>query len=97
VGPAWLAVADAASCFDPLSSLGLFKALRQALITSYACKDYLAQDVTSGEETHPALLKYQYLINAEFQHYLSQRNKYYQLEKRFPQSSFWQRRSGLSM
>ncbi|PYS33243.1 MAG: hypothetical protein DMF75_09970 [Acidobacteria bacterium] len=39
-GDAWLAVGDAATTFDPLSSLGIFKGLRSGIMASYAIADY---------------------------------------------------------
>lgn len=84
-GNAWYAVGDAANTFDPLSSLGIFKALRHGLIVSYAVDDFL-QGKSSGEK------KYQQFMSAEYQHYLKSRHDYYQAETRFNASPFWQRR-----
>lgn len=84
-GTAWYAVGDAANTFDPLSSLGIFKALRHGLIVSYAVDDFI-QGKSSSE------IKYQQFMDGEFQYYLQTRHDYYQAERRFNASPFWQRR-----
>ncbi|MEX2498284.1 MAG: tryptophan 7-halogenase [Wenzhouxiangellaceae bacterium] len=97
VGRRWLAVADAACCFDPLSSLGLFKALRNGLLAAYAVGDVFGDVLNNPRpgrrpELHPGLRKYQALIRAEFSHYQQTRSAYYGLERRFGHHPFWQRR-----
>lgn len=84
-GPGWYAVGDAASVFDPLSSLGIFKALRHGLLVSYAIRDEL-------QNRPDTIQKYQYLLESEFKQYRQMHRQYYQLEKRFMQAPFWQRR-----
>ena len=39
-----LCVGDAASCFDPVSGQGIFKALRSGIFASYAIGDFLCRD-----------------------------------------------------
>lgn len=84
-GEGWLAVGDASFTFDPLSSLGIFKALRMALVASYATKDYF-----DGKDR--GLHKYQFLATQEFNQYLSKRREHYREETRFFDKQFWQRR-----
>nr|WP_246722723.1 tryptophan 7-halogenase [Aliikangiella sp. G2MR2-5] len=84
-GKGWLAVGDAASTYDPLSSLGIFKALRHGLLASFAHADYLSEKDLS-------LSKYQQVITAEYQDYCSKKSDYYAQEKRYQDSLFWQRR-----
>ncbi len=84
-GNGWLATGDAAFTYDPLSSLGIFKALRMALLASYAVKDYF-----NGKDRE--LAKYNHLGKAEFTHYLDKRREYYHQETRYTQNPFWQRR-----
>ncbi|SER15079.1 Dehydrogenase (flavoprotein) [Nitrosomonas sp. Nm51] len=84
-GPGWYAAGDAACVFDPLSSLGIFKALRHGLLASYAIRDEL-------QGKPDAISKYQHLLESEFKQYQHTRRQYYQLEKRFVQAPFWQRR-----
>ncbi len=84
-GPGWYAAGDAASTFDPLSSLGMYKALRHGLLASYAIRDDLLNKSGASE-------KYQHVLSAEYQHYLQSYRQYYQREQRFANAPFWQRR-----
>jgi len=82
----WLAVGDAASTFDPLSSQGILKALREGVFASYAIGDWL----TRGDAT--GLHRYRRFIRAEFDSYRETRTKYYREEQRWPSHEFWRRR-----
>jgi flavin-dependent dehydrogenase len=86
-GDGWLAVGDAASTFDPLSSQGIFKALRAGILASYAICDSFKGD-RSG------LQKYETLVAQEFEEYFGTRREYYQQERRWDSSPFWMRRHG---
>lgn len=85
-GDGWLAVGDAASTFDPLSSQGIFKALRSGIFAAYAVCDTLSGDAR-------ALDKYHMLLQQEFKAYLRTWQDYYRQEQRWPDSAFWQRRT----
>ena len=82
----WLAVGDAASRFDPLSSQGIFKALRSGVFASYAIGDWLTRNDVSG------LQRYRRFVTKEFDSYCETRAKYYSQEQRWPASQFWLRR-----
>jgi flavin-dependent dehydrogenase len=84
-GEAWLAVGDAATTFDPLSSLGIFKGLRSGILASYAIGDYFKSSPSSLE-------KYEAILTREFEEYLGTRADYYGRERRWKNSAFWQRR-----
>ncbi|HEX7317111.1 MAG TPA: tryptophan 7-halogenase [Pyrinomonadaceae bacterium] len=84
-GDAWLAVGDAATTFDPLSSQGILKSLRSGVLASYAVTDYF-KGTTTGLE------KYEALATREFKDYLSARAEFYGQERRWPDSLFWRRR-----
>jgi 2-polyprenyl-6-methoxyphenol hydroxylase-like FAD-dependent oxidoreductase len=84
-GPGWLAVGDSATTFDPLSSQGLVKALRSAILGSYAVRNALARD-ESG------LHKFDRLTAQEFDAYLSARRDFYRSEPRWAGALFWRRR-----
>ena len=86
VGERWLAVGDAASRFDPLSSQGIVKALRSGIFASYAIGDLLLREDESG------LRRYQRYVTEEFKSYTQTRLKYYGQEQRWPDSEFWRRR-----
>jgi flavin-dependent dehydrogenase len=47
-GDSWLAVGDAASTFDPLSSQGIVKVLRSGVCASYAIADPLTGGIDPG-------------------------------------------------
>ena len=85
-GEDWLAVGDAASRFDPLSSQGIVKALRSGIFASYAIGDLLLR----GD--HAAMRRYRRFVTEEFRSYLQTRLKYYRQEQRWPDSEFWRRR-----
>ena len=85
-GEDWLAVGDAASRFDPLSSQGIVKALRSGIFASYAIGDLLLR----GD--HAAMRRYQRFVTEEFRSNVQTRLKYYRQEQRWPASEFWRRR-----
>ena len=84
-GERWLAVGDAAATFDPLSSQGIFKALRSGILAAYAIGDLFKGDCSG-------LTKYQALAAREFAEYLKTRVEFYGQERRWPDAPFWQRR-----
>ncbi len=84
-GEGWLAVGDAATTFDPLSSQGVFKALRGGIFAAYAFSDHLGGDLQ-------ALAKYRTVVKREFAAYRETWQAYYNQEQRWPGSLFWQRR-----
>lgn len=84
-GPAWLAVGDAALSFDPLSSQGITTALHTGIGGAQAIDAAL-----SGAAD--AIYKYCTHVVAIHEAYLQHRGANYSLERRWPQSLFWQRR-----
>ncbi len=84
-GDDWLAVGDAASTFDPLSSQGIVKALRSGI--------YAAHVIASHLRGHAwALKEYADHVAGEYANYLEARAAYYRLEQRWPDSPFWRKR-----
>ena len=81
-GDGWLAVGDAASTVDPLSSQGIMRALRSGLNASRAICQHLSGD------PH-ALSAYGARIANEYDAYLASRTAYYAMEQRWPDSPFW--------
>jgi flavin-dependent dehydrogenase len=84
-GEAWLAVGDAAMSFDPLSSEGMSKGLewgRKAARTAAA--------LCRGDRS--AQRGYRDELEQTFSAYLRTRERYYGMERRWPQAPFWQRR-----
>jgi flavin-dependent dehydrogenase len=86
-GAGWLAVGDAASLLDPLSSSGITKALRSGIFAAYAIGDLLAKSDDRGLE------RYRRYVIEEFAAYTRLRARYYAEERRWPESEFWCRRS----
>jgi flavin-dependent dehydrogenase len=89
-GDGWIAIGDAASRVDPLSSQGITRAMRGAIFASYAIGDLLTRDDESG------LHRYQTFVRAEFDAYLQTRATFYAREQRWPVAEFWRRRAGPS-
>jgi flavin-dependent dehydrogenase len=86
-GDRWLAAGDAASTFDPVSSHGVFKALRSGILASYAVRDQ--SDGKGGW-----LEKYALLHAREYDEYRTTWADVYRRELRWPNEPFWQRRTG---
>ncbi|HWS99674.1 MAG TPA: FAD-dependent oxidoreductase [Pyrinomonadaceae bacterium] len=85
----WLAAGDAASTYDPLSSQGIVKSLRNGIFASYAVADCLLKSDASG------LARYEKLARREFAAYARAHARYYAEERRWPESDFWHRRHRL--
>jgi 2-polyprenyl-6-methoxyphenol hydroxylase-like FAD-dependent oxidoreductase len=84
-GRRWLAVGDAATAFDPLSSRGIFHALESGLRAAPA--------IESSQQGDPTALEaYSLWIQRNFDEYLRTRTIYYGRERRWPFSAFWRRR-----
>lgn len=86
VGRRWLAVGDAATSFDPLSSQGILKALLSGIQAADAIRGALAGD-------DGALARYAREQSALMESYLKAREQYYSAETRWPGALFWRRRS----
>jgi flavin-dependent dehydrogenase len=88
-GSSWLAVGDAASSFDPVSSAGITKALIAATKAGPAIASWLAQGQRKG------LHAYAEHVLRDFSDYARVRAELYGTERRFRDQPFWQRRLGL--
>ena len=82
----FLAVGDAVSSFDPLSSQGVAKALRSGIFASYSAADFLLRGDSRGIE------RYRQFVADEFAAYRDTLRDYYQRERRWSERPFWQRR-----
>jgi flavin-dependent dehydrogenase len=89
VGDDWAAVGDAACCFDPLSSQGLFNALYGALKLAPAIASSLTGD-------RRALADYGERLNTVWTAYRRHYSAFYRLERRWPDRCFWRRRQMLT-
>lgn len=84
-GARWLAVGDAASAYDPLSSLGIHKALAGGLDAAEAIATALESNADIASD-------YASSIAANFEEYTTNRNYLYELETRWAESPFWRNR-----
>jgi flavin-dependent dehydrogenase len=87
-GPSWLAVGDAASSYDPITSAGITKALAHGELAGSAIATWLAAGSPDG------LKDYQARVFDDFNEYTRVRSLLYRSETRFPKSLFWQKRLG---
>jgi len=74
-GQGWFAVGDASWTVQPLASVGIAKALRDARIV----RQFLERESS----------RYDRLQRDEFDAYLNQLKQHYSMEKRWPTSAFW--------
>jgi flavin-dependent dehydrogenase len=85
IGTDWLAVGDAAAAYDPISSQGIHKALADGARAAKAIAAAL-----HGRAAE--LGDYRTVAADRFRGYLANRNYFYGLERRWPDSAFWTRR-----
>lgn len=84
-GSRWAAVGDAALSFDPLSS--------QGIATALYCGQYCARAVHDALQGDPeALAGYADLLTRIYTAYLDNRQQFYGMERRWGESTFWNRR-----
>jgi flavin-dependent dehydrogenase len=78
-GPRWLAIGDAATALDPLSSHGLGNALFTGMRAGEA--------IATGD-----FAAYEKAVDTMWNAYVSRRRELYAAERRWPSSPFWSRR-----
>jgi flavin-dependent dehydrogenase len=83
-GEGWVAAGDAATTYDPLSSLGILKALRAGKIASFVALDAL--------EGRDSAHRYEKVVADEYANYCETKRWFYSEEQRWSTSRFWQRR-----
>ncbi|KLN63992.1 NAD(P)/FAD-dependent oxidoreductase [Vibrio sp. VPAP30] len=87
IGHNWLAVGDAASSYDSISSAGITKSLKQAIYAAKAISNWIENPNVAS------LNDYQALVFHDFNEFISLHQFHYEAgSQRFPRSSFWQRR-----
>jgi flavin-dependent dehydrogenase len=87
-GQGWIAAGDAAHSFDPLSSLGIYKALDSAIRAS--------ETILEGLRRQGSSRGYQSWSEDTFRHYLRHRASFYGRNRRFSESTFWKRRQEIA-
>lgn len=79
-GDRWLAIGDAASSWDPITSQGIVKAMASGIA---------AAQFIMGEQSQQ---QFEYGLKQTHQRYLAVRAQFYRLEQRWPESPFWKAR-----
>ncbi|MBE9069736.1 tryptophan 7-halogenase, partial [Leptolyngbya cf. ectocarpi LEGE 11479] len=87
-GNNWIAAGDAAISYDPLSARGIPSALDTGIQAARLACGWLTEQTSS-------LDNYQANSLRNFQEYLNVWTRYYQLEQRWPTSTFWRRRQAI--
>lgn len=82
VGDNWLAIGDAASAYDPITSRGIFKSLTHACFAAEVISHMLLGNRFAAKD-------FEKFVKDNFTSYLDERVHYYQLEKRWSQHPFW--------
>ena len=85
IGPGWISIGDAAMSFDPLSSLGIYKAMDSGIQACDWVVGALRHNVRVG--------RYADWSNHVFERYMMQRLKTYREQRRWSGSPFWKRRN----
>jgi flavin-dependent dehydrogenase len=88
-GHGWLAVGDAATAFDPLSSQGLVHALTSGIRAGESLNRQLDGDGAAVGE-------YENEEDQVFREYLRLHKIFYSREQRWPHSAFWRRRHAVA-
>lgn len=86
-GTHWLAVGDAASSYDPISSQGIYQALADGLAGGRTIAEHLGG--VAG-----ALIEHQDRVERRFANYEHERANFYEMERRWADAPFWRDRSG---
>lgn len=81
-GERWLAIGDAASSWDPITSQGIIKAMANGISA--------ARSIT-GEQSQ---WQFESGLQQTHQQYLAMRAQFYRMEQRWPESSFWKAHHG---
>ena len=84
-GDGWLAVGDAATAYDPLSSYGISSAMGVGFYAGSAIADFLEGDQS-------ALLAYKKIVDRAYAQYMAMHCERYGLERRWADKLFWRRR-----
>jgi len=88
-GKGWLAIGDAASCFDPLASEGIAKALKTGREAGHLARLVL----TANRDSPSSQSDVEATRHAAFAKYSTERKQLYKKVCRWPDSRFWQNRA----
>jgi 2-polyprenyl-6-methoxyphenol hydroxylase-like FAD-dependent oxidoreductase len=88
-GDDWLAIGDAASSYDPITSQGLLKSMSDGIVAAQCVAGYL-------RERDIGLLKeFQSMVRERHRCYRQVRDYFYLQETRFTDQTFWKKMHGL--
>lgn len=82
VGRHWIAIGDAASSYDPITSQGIMKSMSNGILAAQTLQRKIIQPKNR-------FIDFQSLTKEYYKQYLSMRQHFYQLENRWPQAPFW--------
>lgn len=85
VGEDWLAIGDAASSYDPITSQGIFKSMNDGMSVAPRIASYLQ------EKDFGLFEEYQSIVTEHHQQYRQMRDYFYMQEGRFKKQSFWRK------
>jgi flavin-dependent dehydrogenase len=88
-GRDWMAIGDAASCYDPIAAQGIYKALTDAILASDKLEAFFANNTTSRSSFSEQVRK-------RYEMYSKNRAHVYGLEQRWTTHSFWKNRHAKS-
>ena len=92
IGPNWLAVGDAASSYDSISSAGITKSVIHGICAGKSI------GMAVCEQSQQPLFEYQQRVFDDFRHYVTQHQSQYAAGgARFNYSGFWRRRNIFSL
>lgn len=83
IGNNWLAIGDAASAYDPITSRGIYKSLTDG--------HYAATCIAKQLNKTGTLLDFEAYIRQNYSNYVLERSHYYNSEQRWNSSPFWQK------
>ena len=91
-GDGWLAVGDAAQAYDPLSSQGIFKALRSGNMAGQMIHYSLKNQASDNDKTAFFMKRYAQEQAQLWANYVEQRTHYYASQRRWAAQDFWSSR-----
>ena len=95
IGPGWLALGDALIALDPLSAAGVTGALEDAIAAADSIVRLLR--LPGCGEARDVRFAYAARANATLRRYLVERSAIYGRDKRWKESTFWQRRAAVAV
>ncbi len=84
----WTAAGDAASCFDPISAMGIGHAISSGISSARVAEAYFRGDYEAGKAHSRSMLDH-------FETYLQMRTGFYGVERRWGDGKFWGRRNAV--